>query len=107
MATQLNRFDELRQACEAAGIILVLVRLPSDGSSIAAEEAKFPRARYWDALAARIPGSIHFADHEGLSGFDLVDDVHLDGPDARIFSRRLARMLRSRFESLRASQGDR
>lgn len=88
---------------EAVGVRVLFLRMPSGGQVAAAEEELFPRARCWEALAARLPGRcLHFADAPELSGFLTVDGSHLAGADAKVFSDRLGRLLQSRLPGRQA-----
>lgn len=82
---------------EARGGRVVFVRLPTSGEHWQLDERYYPRARYWDGLAA-ITGAptVHFADDPRTAGFDCPDTSHLDGRDAPAFTAALLEVLAER-----------
>ena len=97
-----NRFgalilEELRPPVEAIrghGGQVVFLHMPMPGRHL--EMASYPRGSYWDRIGPLTGApTIHFADYPELSVFQCPDGSHLDAPDARQFSRELARILKS------------
>lgn len=76
---------------------VVLVRFPTDDEHWELDELKYPRANYWDRMAAVTSAeTIHFADFPELSRFDLPDTSHLDYRDAPAFTSALLEILEDR-----------
>ena len=69
------------------GQVLIL-RLPTSGPLLRAEQEHFPREAYWDDLAAHFPSAtvMHFSDYDALSAFETPDGNHLDHRDAEEFT---------------------
>jgi hypothetical protein len=62
-----------------------------------ADERMFPKALFWDQLAARTHAmAIHFKDYPTLASFPCPDTSHLDKRDAPAFTRGLLEILRQR-----------
>jgi hypothetical protein len=99
--------DRLRRAVfriESRGGRVVFVHFPHCGAIAELEERVFPRADYWDRLAAaEIGETVHAADYPSLNRFGCPDGSHLDVRDAEPFTRALARVLRG----VRAAATDR
>lgn len=73
---------------------VILVRLPSTKRIWDIEEARYPRAIFWNAIAEGVTAhSIHFADFPELSNFDFTDGVHIDVSDQAAFTAALAKVL--------------
>lgn len=93
-ATQIDRFTRMIQ--ERGGKV-VFVRFPTTDEHWAHDEARWPKALYWDAFARKTPATtIHFLDYPELSCFDCPDTSHLDYRDATVFTRSLLRILEER-----------
>jgi hypothetical protein len=76
-------FDALIRKIQARGGRVVLVRFPTTKRIWQMDQILYPKDVYWDTLVARTSGqTVHFAEHESLSSFDLPDGVHLDYRDA-------------------------
>lgn len=91
------RVAELNSAVrriQARGGRVVLVRFPSSKGIWRADEIRYPKAEYWDRLAALTDAAaIHFMDHPGLREHDLPDGVHLDQSQTPAFTAALAGLL--------------
>ena len=75
---------------------LVFLRPPSSGMIRAVEAERWPRAKYWDAIAAgSIAHTVHFEDHPELQDFNQPDESHIEGEDAPRFTRALLEILGS------------
>lgn len=87
----LSSLSETIEKINARGGQVVIVRFPTSGELRAQESHHFPRERYWDDLAAKLPASaiLHFEDYSALTNFHLPDDSHLDYRDAPAFTRAL------------------
>jgi hypothetical protein len=80
---------------ESRGVLVVFLRLPSEGAHAAAEEMLFPRARYWNRLQGEFPGRCwHFADFEATRDLATYDYTHLSSRSALAYSRWLGARLR-------------
>ena len=79
---------------QARGGRVVYVRMPTCDERWATDEAKMPKALFWDRLA-RISRAtmIHFKDYPGLSRFDCPDTSHIDSKDGPAFTRALIDIL--------------
>ena len=89
-----KRCGELRQMVErirARGGQVVFVRYPTTDEHLELDRRHFPRSAYWDTLA-ELTGAVtvHFADSEGLRGYDCPDTSHLDSRDVPRFTVALA-----------------
>jgi hypothetical protein len=84
-------------AIQARGGKVVYVRMPTCDELWDADERMFPKALFWDQLAARTHAvAIHFKDDAELASFQCPDTSHLDARDAPAFTRALLRILRAR-----------
>jgi hypothetical protein len=84
-------------AIQARGGKVVYVRMPTCDALWDADERMFPKAQFWDQLAARTHAiAIHFKDDPTLASFDCPDTSHLDMRDAPAFTRALLQVLRDR-----------
>ncbi len=84
-------------AIQARGGKVVYVRMPTCDERWTAEERMFPKAQFWDELAARTHAiAIHFKDDPTLASFPCPDTSHLDKRDAPAFTRALLEILRRR-----------
>ena len=83
----------LRQL-EARGGRAAFVRMPTSGEHWQLDERYYPRARYWDQLAA-ITGAVtvHFRDDPRTARFECPDTSHLDQRDAPAFTAGLLEVL--------------
>ena len=78
----------------ARGGKVVFYREPLSGEHLELDEQHFPRAQYWDRLAAIMPATmIDFRDYPSLQ-FDTPDTSHVDIKDIDAQSRALVRVLR-------------
>ena len=92
--------DEMRkvvswvQKINARGGKAVLYREPVSGEHLELDEANFPRALYWDKLAAIMPAlMIDFRDYPDLN-IDTPDTSHIDIKDIDRHTRALVRLLK-------------
>lgn len=82
---------------QARGGLVVYLRMPTGGERLALDESHFPKAVYWDYLAARTAATaLHFADVPGMRDFDVPDTSHLDARDREAFTRQLVEALSDR-----------
>lgn len=82
---------------QARGGQVVYLRMPTCGPRWLADEALYPKARFWDRLAAQTRAvAIHFQDHPALAGFECPDLSHLDSKDGPRFTRGLVEVLLAR-----------
>jgi hypothetical protein len=89
---------EAAAAIEARGGRVFMIRMPTDGGYWALDEQYFPRAAYWDRMAAQ-PGvhALHFRDDPRLTAYPLPDGSHLDEHDKDAFTRDLLTILEERY----------
>ena len=98
----LRRLAGQVEALEQAGIEVVFLRMPSGGWWASQEAEVFPRARYWDRLAAAFPGRCLWVGEDPLAlELELPDGSHLESASAQRFSARLGAVLRGRIPPLR------
>jgi hypothetical protein len=89
-----ERFAAAVRAIEGRGGCVAFLFMPLTGRSAEEEELGFPRAGYWERVAAGTNAlKIHFRDAPTLAGFTCPDGEHLDGVDAVRFTRELASLL--------------
>lgn len=94
LAALLHEVAALVRTLEDRGGRAILVRMPSDLAVAAVEESRFPRAAYWDKLAAALPGRcVHWADDPALAGLRCYDGSHLDARGAAVFGARMAAVI--------------
>lgn len=85
------------QAIQNRGGRVVFVRFPTSGARWELENERFPKAVYWDRLAAGISAvTIHFKDVPSLADFECPDMSHLDRRDAPRFTAALLQELERR-----------
>jgi hypothetical protein len=91
---QVNRAAAAIAKLKARGVPVVLLRMPSGGEFLEAENKGFPRERTWNVLLERTgtPG-IHFEDYPELQGLTLPEWSHLNAADAERFTERLCAIL--------------
>ena len=90
--------ERLVERIQARGGKVVYLSHPSGGEVRELEESHFPRARYWDALAARTKATavIRSDDVPALTGYVCPDGSHLDYRDAAPYTEALLAELRAR-----------
>lgn len=90
--------ERLVERIQARGGKVVYLSHPSGGEVRELEDGHFPRARYWDALAARTKAAavIRSDDVPALAGYVCPDGSHLDYRDAVPYTERLVAELRAR-----------
>jgi hypothetical protein len=82
---------------EARGGKVVYVRMPTCDQRWANEEQMYPKAVFWDRLAAKTHAvTVHFKDFPELSRFECPDTSHIAGSDGPAFTRALLDILRAR-----------
>lgn len=95
--TAFERVEGYVRQIEARGGQVVFVRFPTTDETWAEDELHFPRAEYWDRMAAVTTAeTLHFLDVPALTQFDLPDTSHLDAKDAPLFTSILLDCLQSR-----------
>ncbi len=73
---------------------VIFVRFPTSDELWQLEDARYPRARYWDVFAAQTRAkTIHFREYPALSQFDCPDGSHLDYRDTEAFTTALTELL--------------
>jgi hypothetical protein len=104
---RLEEINAMVDRIRSRGGHVVFVLFPISGPYRTLSEQTFPRAEFWDKLAARTPAlTIHFSDFPALAGFHCPEGSHLDHQDAVQFSRSLALILRERLKTNRAITKD-
>jgi len=81
---------------DARGGRVFYVRYPAHGRFRELYDEYFPRARYWDVLAAEVGDTLHFEDMPGAEELRLPDDSHMDAPSGIRFTRWIAAELAAR-----------
>lgn len=93
----LERIRRAVSQIQGRGGSVILLYLPSSGKVKEAEEERYPRRIYWDVLETRTGAiSIHSDDYPTLANFHCPDGSHLDLHSASLFSKALARVLKSK-----------
>ena len=88
----LKRIGKATDALRARDGGVLFVRMPSTGAVGQAEETRYPRSKYWDALARNTKAlTVHWMDYPELSGFRCVEGSHLKHGDNARFTRELAK----------------
>lgn len=89
-----QHLESLVQRIKQRGGRVVFVRFPTDKGIWQIDEKRYPRAQYWDKLAAITSAeTIHFKDYPELSRYHLPDGSHLDYRDAIPFTDTLSRLI--------------
>jgi len=85
------------QRIRAHGGDVVILHMPIDGALAALIDRDYPRARYWDAYAARSAAHVlHFRDIPAIATMACPDDMHLDQRDKDAFTRAVVGAMRER-----------
>ena len=88
---------QMVRAIEARGGEVIFVMYPRSGLVRAADDARYPRAVFWDHVVPLAGGKgLYFADEPSLRAFTCPDGSHLDVRDKRQFTEALAKALESR-----------
>jgi hypothetical protein len=89
---------------ESRGGKVVYVRMPTCDQRWATDEARMPKAQFWDRLARLSRATmIHFKDYPSLSRFECPDTSHIDSKDGPAFTRALIDILVERGVVTRSS----
>jgi hypothetical protein len=89
---------------ESRGGKVVYLRMPTCDERWATDEAKMPKAQFWDRLARLSRATmIHFKDYPSLSRFECPDTSHIDSKDGPAFTRALIDILVQRGVVARSS----
>ena len=73
---------------------VVLVNFPLNGEVKDLSEQYFPKAEFWDELAAHSSAqAIHYADHPTLAAIETLDGTHFSGRNATLFTRALFKII--------------
>jgi hypothetical protein len=68
--------------------------MPTSGEMWELGALLYPRERFWNEFVTRTAAStIHFADHDSLSSFELPDLSHIRGDDRNRFTNALMDLL--------------
>lgn len=88
------RLDTAVRAIQDRGGTVVFVRFPTSEEHWLIDELRYPKALYWDRMAAATSAkTIHFMDVPSLRVFDLPDTSHVDYRDAPELTQVLLREL--------------
>ncbi len=88
------KLEEFVARIQERGGKVIYIRMPSSGKLWDAQEARYPKSVYWDALAGRTKAmTIHFRDYAELSQYQCPDWSHLDYRQAEDFTRNLVKVL--------------
>lgn len=97
LSALLSRLEGQLAALRLAGVEVLFLRFPSRGWWAEQEAERFPRARYWDRLAATFPERSWWVGEAPLElELELPDGSHLESASARRFSAGLGIVLRGR-----------
>ena len=95
LAAARARIEPAIAKIRAHGGDVAIIHPPISGSLAAGFDARFPRARYWDAFARSSPALVlHFRDLPGMRDLVCPDDMHLDDRDRPAFTTSLVAALR-------------
>ena len=89
----LSRLTKAVEAIRRRGGETVFLRMPTTDEHWDIDEARYPRAEFWDELAVQGLNTIHFRDYPELRKYDCPDTSHLNYDNAASFSRSLAQIL--------------
>ncbi len=82
-----GQIEEWIERIQGRGGRVVLVRFPTTEDQWAYEQQTYPRAKYWDTLAAATSAAtVHFQDSPALSGIECPDYSHVDRRDKERFT---------------------
>jgi hypothetical protein len=94
----LERLSDDVRTLEARNCRVCFIRMPVTDSRLQLEQRHFPRAQYWDRLAASFPGrSWHSDDFAETASLPTWDGSHLDSEGARAYSRWLGAQIAREF----------
>lgn len=97
LAVMEHHFEPLVQRIQARGGDVVLVHMPISGPLARRVDELYPRARYWEVLAARSAAHvIHFRDIPAMAALTCPDDMHLDELTQGAFTKALVDAMRAR-----------
>jgi hypothetical protein len=89
-----EEIERLAAILRARGGETIFVRMPSSGKLWQLDEEYFPKARFWDRIAATTSArAIHFASLPEVGTWMLYDESHLDSTQAAKFTRALVQKL--------------
>lgn len=93
----LRRLKQSVSSITGRGGKVIFSRLPSSGGVLEVENRATPRAAIWDRILAETgaPG-INFEAYPELTGFECPEWSHLDEADATEYTRRFARLLKTK-----------
>lgn len=93
----LRRIKQSVASIQARGGKVIFSRLPSTGGVYALESQQKSRAEIWDRILKETgaPG-VYFEDYPELTGFTCPEWSHLNAEDATDYTRRFARILKSK-----------
>ena len=89
-----DRIDAMVDAIQRRGGRVVFVVFPTSGLVRATDDARYPRARFWDRFVAHTTATtLHFDDAPGLRTFTCPDGSHLDMRDKARFTTALVKAI--------------
>lgn len=98
--TWLAELQRVRQWCDtirSRGGEVIFLRTPTSGALLAAEDEAFPRAKYWDQLAAAVKSPTFYAtDDAYFATLHLGDGSHVDYHQKAAYTRALVDALAAR-----------
>lgn len=74
---------------KAKGVIVTLVRMPTDKLIWKYDQKVTPKGYYWSRIEEDWYRSVHFKDYPELSSFDLPDGSHISQKDQSDFTKKL------------------
>lgn len=91
---QFLRLQEYVQTIQERGGRVFLVRTPSTGGVREVEQQRFPRQKFWDAVAKEVGAqAIHFEDYPQLSDYTCSDDAHVDNAETARYTAELSKLI--------------
>lgn len=91
-----QEIEQFVSRIQARGGKVVFVRFPTSGRHWDLDEAKLPKAQYWNTFASCTTArTVHFKDYPSLSVYNCPDGSHLDYRDAIPFTKALVEILYS------------
>ena len=91
----LGRIDAMVKAIQGRGGRVIFVVFPTSGLITAADNARYPRARFWNRFVASTTAATeHFEDVPSLGGYTCPDGSHLDMRDTTRFTTALVKAIR-------------
>ncbi|HTD27794.1 MAG TPA: hypothetical protein VK660_00235, partial [Xanthomonadaceae bacterium] len=90
----LGRIEGMVSAIQSRGGRVIFIVFPTSGLVREAENARYPRTRFWDRFVANTTATtLHFDDMASLRNYTCPDGSHLDVRDTTRFTTRLVKAI--------------